>query len=165
MVYFVDEDVNQLLSYSAELKLRRYDTMHLRNADEAFETLIKADNITLVIVDIMLATGESSTSKYTIEGTDNFLKTGVSLIKDLIEQLDDRIKDKIIIFSQSSSVPLVTFIRQFSDKNKIPYLIKKDYGNPFLFANEIELLIKSKGLNGQIEKNNRETTNKSEKES
>lgn len=144
MIYIVDEDVIQLRPYAMELKILGYEVKQIDNADAAFDILCQASDVELVLVDIMLATGDSKTSRYDRESTDDFLKTGLLLLDDLYKHNQTLFPSKLAIFSMGSQNWLVTKIKEASSKYKIPYLRKRDYPSPYQFGQKIHDLLNNK---------------------
>ncbi len=90
MIYFVDEDMNELEPFAIELMNRGYEVSMIGDADEAFSALIDAKAIDAVILDVMLATKENGVSQYNAVDTNNFITTGLSLLDDLVEQFKEK---------------------------------------------------------------------------
>ena len=141
MIYFIDEDENELRSFAVELKLRGYDTKQLLNADEAFDVLITVDDVELAILDIMLSTGEGKTSRYSREKTQDFIKTGLILLDDLVSQKPDVFPKRVVIFSHARAESLVGLIRAAASDYHIPYLDKNDYDNSYDFGNKVQNIL------------------------
>jgi ActR/RegA family two-component response regulator len=142
MIYLIDEDFIELRSFVLELKLRGFEVQQLLDADEAYVRLKEESNIELAIIDVMLSTAESSSSRYDRIQTNNFVTTGLSLLKDLSSDNPLCFPKKAVLFSHASIPTLVQKIQKVSDDCKIQYLDKNDYDNPYDFANEIEEIIK-----------------------
>lgn len=146
MIYFVDEDIHEIELYSIEMDNRGYQTVILKNADEAFEIIPKAKNIELIILDVMLATSDGKTSRYTSYQTDSFVTTGLSLLEELVEQNKNikclGIPEKVVLFSAASMVWVVEKINQAKERHEIHYLDKKDYEDAFQFGEDIEKILK-----------------------
>lgn len=146
MIYFVDEDINELEPFAIELKNRGYEITILSDADEAFSVLINANDIEAIILDVMLATAEDDKSRYNAVDTNNFATTGLTLLDDLATQYkekgDDTIPKKVIIFSAAQQGWIVNKIESKSKKHVIEYLDKKTYDDTFTFADKIEEIMK-----------------------
>lgn len=146
MIYFVDEDIHEIELYAIELDNRGYQTVILRNADEAFATIPKAKNIELIILDVMLATSGGKTSRYTSFQTDSFVTTGLFLLEELVDQHSSNkclgIPEKVVLFSAASMVWVVEKINNAKEKHGIHYLDKKEYDDAFQFGEDIEKILK-----------------------
>ncbi len=144
MIYIVDEDVYQLRPYAIELEIRGYDVKQLNNADCAYRTLSQASDIDLVLLDIMLSTEDSNTSKYTREATRDFIKTGLLLLNDLVLSNPRYFPRCLAVFSMGTQEWLVREIIEETEKHSIPYLRKREYPSPYAFGNKVEELLKRK---------------------
>jgi len=141
MIYWVDEDVNQLQAHRFELDIRGFSVTTIDNADSAFQILSIAKDIEFVIFDVMLATSNENISRYDREHTRDFTTTGLSLIQDLIENSQLDVSNRSIIFSMASKNWIVQEIVAFSKAYSIPYLSKKDFYSPMDFGDKIESII------------------------
>jgi len=145
MIYFIDEDLNELPSIRQELEMRGYETKQLLDADEGFKVLMHADDLELAIIDVMLSTGETGSSRYPRDITDNFLITGLVLTKELHQQQNHAAQklfpNRIILYSHATEQGLVDKINKTSKSLGITYLSKNDYDNSYIFANKIEEII------------------------
>ena len=104
--------------------------------------------IELILLDIMLATGDAETSRYDRESTEDFLKTGLLLMEDLELSCPHLMPSKIAIFSMGSQDWLVAKIREAASKYSIPYLRKRDYPSPFQFGIKVEEILGTNAKDG-----------------
>jgi DNA-binding response OmpR family regulator len=146
MIYIVDEDVIQLRPYAIELEIRGYNVKQLNNADCAYRILSQAKDIEFVLLDIMLATEDSNTSRYKREETRDFIKTGLLLLEDLNLANPEYFPSHVAVFSMGSQEWLVKEIIKSTINNNIPYLRKREFPSPYLFGDKIEELL---GENGE----------------
>jgi CheY-like chemotaxis protein len=147
MIYFVDDDVNQMRPFREELQANGYEVTELRNADEALDCLKKANDIELIIMDVMLGTGPKETSKFSMEETNGFLTTGLILIDRLTDFFSGLIssdplikhkdlgalKNRLVIFSMTHQQEVIKEITKRVEKNNINHLRKSDYADPYDF--------------------------------
>jgi len=146
MIYFIDEDYRKLRALASELTaFHGFETKIIRDADSAFRELsdIKECDVDLVIIDVMLAVnanGESS--RYSREDTDDFHKTGIVLLDDLVLVNPDVFPKKAVYFTHASSGDLVKAISGSANKHGIRVLKKKDYNTAYDFGNEIVGIIR-----------------------
>jgi DNA-binding NarL/FixJ family response regulator len=96
MIYFVDEDFGVLAAYTAELGLRGYSVSNLATARDAFQALWNApgSDIDLVIVDVMLAPGETVDSSNA-----NYFTAGLDLLRSLSDQNPDVFPRRALLFT------------------------------------------------------------------
>lgn len=130
MIYFVDEDKNELEPYVYELEGRGYDCQILRNADRAYDVLVGATDIQVVVVDVMLATANARTSRFDAISTENFVTTGLKLIEELIAnqpQGQNVFPSKAVFFSSARIEQVVSRIEKMSATYNIPYLDKNEF--------------------------------------
>lgn len=133
MIYFVDEDKNELEPYVYELEARGYTCQILRNADLAFDHLVTANDIEIVIVDVMLSTAESGRSRFDAVSTRNFIITGIRLLEELIEHqerkhsIEPSFPKKAILYSSARIEEVVSEIENVSSTYNIPYLDKNSF--------------------------------------
>ena len=151
MIFIVDEDIAQLRSFKTELEVRGYTVKPIRNADEAFDILVsfETDDVDLVLIDVMLAAGcDESTSRYNRENSDNFMKTGLLLLNDLILQNPDVFPAKAIIFTNSTNEALLGAIGKVCEEHGVLIMKKKDFETAYEFGNTIEGILNSKQPSG-----------------
>lgn len=137
MIYFVDDDVNQMRPFRDELEEQGYQITTLRNADEALKCLEQANDIELVITDVMIGTAPSEDSRFTSEETENFLITGLILIDKLMKNHATQLKNHLIIFSMGHQSFVVEKIEEIVKKYNIQYLRKSDYADPYEFCKKL----------------------------
>lgn len=145
MIYFIDEDVNETEPYVYHMKYLGYESKIIDNADDAFEVLINADDIEAIILDVMLATKPSGSSRFNAVSTNNFVTTGLCLLDDLVQQksgeISNGIPDRIILFSAATRKEIVDQIRKKKDEYNITYLNKLDYDDVDDFAEIVTKVI------------------------
>lgn len=143
MIYLVDEDVNQLSAFAEELRFRGFAVLQIDNADSAFDCLIAAEDVELVIVDVMLGTADSEISRFSRERTSDFLTTGLALLEDLFFVDSDKFKSKVLLFSMTSTPTLLQTVLRASAKYGAPFLRKRDYVSPYAFGEKIQVFLGS----------------------
>lgn len=148
MIYFVDEDVNETEPYVYHMQSLGFKTRVLENADDAFDCLVKAQDIEVIILDVMLAARVSGSSRFDASSTNNFVTTGLKLLEDLVQQRGDdgsnAIPQKIILFSAAARPEVVNLISSARDTYKIVYLNKLDYDEVGEFADIVLSIIGKK---------------------
>lgn len=142
MIYFVDEEAFQMSPFATELRLRGYKVKFLKDADIALRVLENAEDIELVIIDVMLAPDQEAESKFSRNETEDFLQTGLLLLRYLIEFRGQEFGKKCLFFSMANQPNLVAEIKKVARMYSIPYCAKKDYSKPWVFADVVEGLIK-----------------------
>jgi ActR/RegA family two-component response regulator len=142
MIYFVDEDLAYAKEFTVPLILRGYEVKVLENADQALNTLEQAQDVQLVIVDVMLATGEIGVSQFTADDTEGFLKTGLTLIEYLTERRGDIFPRKFVVLTAASESSLISTIERMCRKSGITVLWKSDYRRPADLADKLVELIR-----------------------
>lgn len=142
MIYVVDEDSSQLTPYLVELELRGYQVYPIDNADDAYKQLSGASDIELVVLDIMLAAGPASTSRFSREKTRDFILTGLAVIEELAKVNSKHFPSDIVVFSMANQDWAVSEIRKITNQYQIPYLQKRDYPSPFAFGETITQILK-----------------------
>jgi len=149
MIYFVDEDYRKLRSLSSELTFNGYQTEIIRDADTAYSQLCNvADNeVDLVIIDVMLAVKSNGSSRYSREQTEEYHKTGICLLEDLVLTNPSVFPRKAIFLSHASSAELVAEIKAAESKYGVKYLRKADYDTAYHFGLEVVEII------GEIRRN------------
>lgn len=146
MIYFVDEDVNETEPYAYHLGVMGYDTMIIDNADDAFNILICAEDIEIIILDVMLATKKEKDSLFSPVSTNNFVTTGLELLDQLVNQVDEvaknAIPEKVIFFSAATRPEIVSKIQKKANQHGVWYLDKLEYDDVDNFAEKIIMKIK-----------------------
>lgn len=145
MIYLVDEDVNQLSAFAEELRFRGYSVLQIDNADSAYDSLLAAQDIELVIVDVMLGTADPEISRFTREKTMDFLTTGLSLLDDLFFVDAQKFRNKVILFSMTSTPNLLQVVQRASQQYSAPFLRKRDYVSPFSFGERVQAILSGNG--------------------
>jgi CheY-like chemotaxis protein len=126
-----------------ELEEQGYQVTALRNADEALKCLELADDIDLVITDVMIGTASSQHSCFGREETEGFLITGLVLIDKLMKNNDKKLSKHLIIFSMAHQGFVIEKIEDTAKEYDIQYLRKSDYADPYEFCKklaELELI-------------------------
>lgn len=141
MIYIIDEDIIQLRPYANELVILGFQVKQIDNADSAYHTLTEADDVELALIDIMLATGPSESSRYSRDESRDFIKTGILLIEDILNTKGTDFSKKMAIFSMGSQDWLVRDINKLAKEFGIPYFKKRDYPSPYQFGVDISALI------------------------
>lgn len=141
MIYFVDEDVNETEPYAYHMNYLGYKTTIIDNADDAFHILINAQDIEAIVLDVMLATKQSADSMFRAIDTNNFVTTGLKLLEELTDQLQNhdnvKIPKKVILFSAATRQEIVNQITQSKERYGVEYLNKLDYDDVDDFADKI----------------------------
>ncbi|NYI28218.1 hypothetical protein [Sulfitobacter geojensis] len=123
------------------LRLRNRSVDSLPNADIAYETLEKANDVELAVIDIMLATEDKGVSKFSRTETEDFLKTGLLLIDYLANARPDVFPRRFVVLTAASDRKLLKAIRDRCGPRKIEILRKMDYSSPVSLADKIESLL------------------------
>ena len=145
MIYFVDEDKIDIDPYAMYLSSLGHKVKLLHDADEAYNTLIEANDIELIILDVMLATAEGENSRYSPQDTHFFTITGLTLLDDLVSyyknganrKASNIIPNKVILFSAATSSKIVNLINNKVQAYNIEFLPKDDYDEVDLFYQKI----------------------------
>lgn len=141
MLYFVDEDKNELEPYVFELEGRGYQCKILRNADDAYDVLLTANDIELAVIDVMLATANAQTSRFAAVDTDNFVTTGLTLLDHLVEnqgaERSSIFPSRAIFFSSARIGAVVSKIKHKAERHNVRYLDKNEFSSTPEFANAI----------------------------
>ncbi len=163
MIYFIDEERWLVKPFCDELKRRDYAVRNITMANEAYRELAdpgpEQAEVDLVIIDVMLATDpddELSQTLFTRAETDDFLRTGLVLLKLLVEKRPDIFPSRAVIFSGAGNSKLVERIEKVCKGYSIAFLKKGEYVTGFDFADAIEKIISDtsparKGINNSAE--------------
>ncbi len=143
MIYFVDEEESFLRPYAVEMQMRGYETKQITDADTALETLTAEDaenDVELILLDVMMPGRGDETSEFDRKSTDNYLKTGLVLLKKLAESEENKeLLKKTVVFTMSSkSTDLFDEISSTSRKLGVPVLRKSDWTRPLRLGDELE---------------------------
>ncbi len=144
MIYFIDEDYRKLRALVSELKFNNFNAKVIRDADTAYSELaeVKPDEVDIVIIDVMLAAkANADESRYPREKTDDYHKTGLLLLDDLV-RINPAVFPKYAIYlTHASNNELVKLISASAKKHSINLLRKKDYDTAFDFGEDIVEII------------------------
>jgi CheY-like chemotaxis protein len=148
MIYFVDEDVKESEPYIYHLKYLGFDATIIDNADDAFDRLVVANDIEVIVLDVMLSTRSGDKSRFDAISTNNFVTTGLKLLDDLVQQRQNdgtlKIPNRVVLFSAATRPEIVSLICAKRDLYKIRYLNKMEFDEVNRFAEEIKNVIGSK---------------------
>lgn|ERR1700690_1302493 len=145
MIYFIDEDIAQLRPFRAELTFRGYEVTTLPDADSAFSVLVKAnpESLQLAIIDVMLAANpDERASRYQRSNTNNFHKTGLLLLEDLIHFNPTTFPKHAAFLTHATNNDLIAEIDSVVHKHHIPFLRKRDFESALAFGERIETILK-----------------------
>lgn len=146
MIYFIDEDVNENEPFRIGLNMKGYEVKAISTADEAYEILRVASDPQAIILDVMLASRGDKTSLFDPVTTQNYVVTGLTLLKLLVEDKEvkkrGKIPSRVILMSTVQYPEIVKQIQDVANEYGIPYLDKLDYDDMFLFAEKIDELVK-----------------------
>ena len=148
MIYFVDEDHRKLRALISELKFSGYESKVIKDANSAYEELsiVPINDVDIVILDVMLAANlEVNENRYSRERTDDFHKTGLLLLDDLVKANPSVFPKKAIFFTHASSQTLLAHIRSNVEKHNTLYLRKKDFNTALEFSSKVVEIIESMG--------------------
>lgn len=140
MIYFVDEDIGQLRSWVIELRMRGHKVSTIRDADEAWNRLVRCVDARLVLIDVMLGVDDRS-SRFPRDRTNNHLETGLHLLDDLCSQNPALFPEKAAILTMTGIQRLLKLAQEKASDLRIPFLRKFDYPTPFEFANRVEAIL------------------------
>lgn len=141
MIYFVDEDLPYAKEFSVPLVMRGYDVTFLSDADTALTRLDSADDIQLVVVDIMLAVGDMATSQFRADETEGFLLTGLNLMFHLSAKRGDMFPKRFVVLTATSESIIANRLQPYCRNMDVPILRKSDFRRPAHLADKlIELL-------------------------
>lgn len=136
MIIIVDEDIIQMGSLKTEFELRGYSSLIIPNADEAWETLIRTDEIEVVIIDIMLA-ARSHQSRYDREKSQDYTTTGICLAHELLDQFEPKFSRKLVYLSHTNENGIIDQIEKSSSERNVPFFRKHDYSSDMKLAEDI----------------------------
>lgn len=142
MIYIVDEDVVQLQPLVAVLEYMGRSVAQIDNADDAYDHLRGANDVELVLLDVMLGTRDAETSHFSRVDTQDFLTTGLQLADKLCGCGNSAYPKALAFLSMASRPHLVDQIRERARILGIPYIDKRGMGRGIMeFAGAIEKLI------------------------
>ncbi len=144
MIYFIDEDFRKLRALVSELKFNDFEVKVIRDADTAYTELetVTIEEVDIVIIDVMLAAKVTKiTSKYSREKTDDYHKTGLLLLEDLVAVNQSVFPKSAIYFTHASNPELIKLISASAKKHGIKLLRKTDYDTAYEFGKDIVKII------------------------
>jgi len=144
MIYFVDEDYRKLRALVSELKFNDYEAKIIRDADTAFVELseVTPEAVDIVLIDVMLAAkADEKNSKYPRDKTDDYHKTGILLLDDLVHVNPTVFPKKSAYLTHASNNELISLITVSAKKHDIKMLRKKDYDTAYDFGKNIVRII------------------------
>ena len=147
MIYFIDEEINQVSPYADELRLLGYSVKQIGNADDGLNAILAATDVELVIVDVMMSTQSKELSVFLASNTQNFLSTGIELLEKVATSKEqgmrlDFFPSKTVVFSMANQQPLVDKITLFCNNHKVSFLKKKEFPDPYDFGIAINNILK-----------------------
>lgn len=144
MIYFVDEDYRQLRALVSELGFRDLQSEVIQDADTAYTRLSAIDPaaVDLVFIDVMLAAStDESRTRYPRAATDEFHRTGLLLLDDLVKSNPKVFPRKAIYLTHASNGTLIAAIDESARRHGIRMLKKRDFQTAHDFGNTVETLL------------------------
>lgn len=142
MIYFCDEDVNQIKPFVFYLQYKGHNVEILENADLAYQILSSANDIELALLDVMYAANPNKLSSiFNTAETRDFTITGLILLEKLISVRNDYFPLRAVFFSMVTDPILIETIQATSKKHKINFLRKSEFPTPDSFGERIDTII------------------------
>lgn len=140
MIYFVDEDYGAYESWIAELVLRNLNVTPLRSADEAFNVLwnVSADEVELVIIDVMLAVDDVDDARFSVELTDDYLESGLRLLENLVEQNGEVFPQRAVLLTNTINDATLAAARKVGGQYGVDLWDKREIMSPLAFGDRVE---------------------------
>ena len=139
MILFVDDELRQMDSYVQELKLSGFELSQVNNVDEALQYFNeKYKEISLVILDIMMAPGAAFSSEETKDG----LRTGESFYREIRKVSRDL---PIILFTNVSDEQVEA---RFSKEENCWFFRKEEFF-PYELASKVRKILNFKNNRGR----------------
>ena len=127
MILFIDDEKRRMKSYVEELEFSSYQVEFISDVDSAVEYFKKyQEKLELIILDIMMPTGNSFDSRQTKNG----LRTGVSFYEEIRKQKPIL---PIMIFTNVWDEQLLQYI----DKDNMTLFCAKDDFIPIKLVTEV----------------------------
>lgn len=136
-VYFVDEDVSQTWPLRAELELRGMDVVPFETADDAFEVLVRCEDASVIIIDVMLAVGSYDHERFSRSRTDMYLETGLAFLEDLVEQRSD-LGPRCILLTNTSKPRTLDKASRLCEKLGARLWRKPSFSSPMDFGEQVQ---------------------------
>jgi hypothetical protein len=145
MIFFVDEDYGAYESWIAELQLRNFEVTPLRSSTEAWDKLWNASrtDVTLVIIDVMLAVDDIDDPRYSRELTDDYLESGLRLLENLVAQNAEVFPRRAVLLTNTINDATLAAARRVSNQYEIELWDKREIMSPLDFGDRIEEAIDS----------------------
>ena len=139
MIVIVDEDVKQMDPLKRELQIREFEVELIDDAEDAYSRLAgTGDELDLAIIDIMLrGPGQATSERFTRARTEDFIKTGLYLLEDLIAVNSENFPSKAVLFSTALDEKLVAAIERAAKEYPVEYLPKMDYRSALRLGEKI----------------------------
>lgn len=147
MIYFVDDKAHAVAPWLLDLEDRGYRVSTLKNADAAFVTLCDAaaDDVELVIIDVMLAVADPKTSRFSRERTATYLETGLCLLEDLCPHNAQVFPDRAVLLTNTSNPTTFAAAEETSDRFEVPLWQKSTMYALTDFGDRVEARIRELG--------------------
>jgi len=138
VIYFIDENLGEAEAWAIDLRMNGFEIVHIRNADQAYSQLVKANNYELVIIDVMLAADDNDRSpRYTRDRTDDYLLTGIVFVDDLAQACGHELVNRCVFLSQTGEDRLIKEIEQAARRHDIPFWRKFEFSDPSEFTAKV----------------------------
>lgn len=140
MIYFVDEDYGKYESWIAELELRGFEVTPLRTADEALEVLweVPAEDVELVIIDVMLAVDNGADPRFSRALTDDNLESGLRLLEYLAAQNKQVFPRRAVLLTNTINDSTLTAARKVSVEYRVALWDKREIMSPLSFGDKVK---------------------------
>lgn len=141
MIYFVDEDVALTEAWRAAVALKGHEVSPIEWVEDAEEILLVADDIDLVVVDVMLAQ-RASTEAYAphvVPGSG--LAVGLTLVERLIAARPDIFPGSVVLWTHVRNESILAQCRSKKNDWAVEFIRKRDYRSPAKFAALVEVCL------------------------
>ncbi len=142
-VYLVDEDYYKFEAWILELELRGYQVQAIGDADRAYEILCDADDVELIIIDVMLSSRPDESSRYPEDRTDDNLITGLVLVKDLLGVRRDVVPSRTALLTNTSNDDTWAEAEGLADDLGIRLLEKNEFPSAMQFGDAVVELVEA----------------------
>lgn len=131
-IVFVDDDNAHCKVWMDILRSKGLACRIIRDATEAYDYLVEADDLGVVVLDIMLsARHPGRQQRYSAEQTNDYMTTGLVLFNEVSSLRGDRFSKKVILFTHTDKKLTITKARGIAKEHGINFIRKKELNGPY----------------------------------
>jgi hypothetical protein len=131
--------------FRSEIAGLGHEVVPIAFAEDALERLCGADDVDLVILDVMLGVRSSAASQiFSPQATRDGSQTGLVLLRELMGCNPECFPTRCMLITHSTLPAVLKATRQVSSDHKVPWYPKSQFSTPYSFSRTVSKLLDSR---------------------